>query len=114
MITKLVNDGASGKMLLFWCAPCDTHHACRVVAGETPRPCWTWNGSLDQPTLEPSVRVQGTVRLTDDEVARVLAGERVEPRPLICHSFVREGRIQYLGDCTHALAGQTVPLEPLP
>lgn len=28
----------------------------------------------------------------------------------VCHSFVTEGRIQFLGDCTHALANQTVDL----
>ena len=28
----------------------------------------------------------------------------------VCHSFVTNGRIQYLGDCTHKLAGQTVDL----
>ena len=27
-----------------------------------------------------------------------------------CHSFVREGRIEFLGDCTHAMVGQTVDL----
>lgn len=32
----------------------------------------------------------------------------------VCHSFVRAGRIEFLGDCTHALAGQTVPLPPWP
>jgi hypothetical protein len=28
----------------------------------------------------------------------------------VCHSFVTDGKIQFLGDCTHALAGQTVEL----
>jgi len=28
----------------------------------------------------------------------------------ICHSFVTDGQIQFLGDCTHKLAGRTVPL----
>jgi len=28
----------------------------------------------------------------------------------VCHSFVTDGRIQFLGDCTHNLAGQTVDL----
>src|SRR5436309_254590 len=30
----------------------------------------------------------------------------------VCHSFVRDGLIEFLGDCTHPLAGRTVPLEP--
>jgi len=28
----------------------------------------------------------------------------------VCHSFVTDGNIQYLGDCTHELAGQTIEL----
>ena len=32
----------------------------------------------------------------------------------VCHSFVTDGRIQFLGDCTHSLAGQTVDLPEFP
>jgi hypothetical protein len=32
---------------------------------------------------------------------------------LLCHTFVTDGQIQYLGDCTHALAGQTVDLQEM-
>lgn len=38
------------------------------------------------------------------------------PRPeiqrvkTVCHSFITDGQIQFLNDCTHPLAGQTVPL----
>ena len=39
----------------------------------------------------------------------------VEPGQLtVCHSFVSDGQWQFLGDCTHALAGQTVPVVPIP
>ncbi len=31
-----------------------------------------------------------------------------------CHSFVRDGHWQFLADSAHALAGQTVPLVPMP
>ena len=27
-----------------------------------------------------------------------------------CHSFIRGGRIEFLSDCSHALAGKTVPV----
>ena len=30
-----------------------------------------------------------------------------------CHSFVTDGRIQFLSDSTHVLAGQTVDLPPI-
>ena len=32
----------------------------------------------------------------------------------ICHHFVTEGKIQFCGDCTHALRGQTVELPDFP
>ena len=75
---------------------------------------WRWNGDGDAPTFEPSVLVAGTQRLTDDKYEQVMRGERVEPQPLRCHSFVRKGRIQFLPDCTHGLAGQTVDLPGAP
>lgn len=56
-----------------------------------------------------------------DQLGRLATYEAVQQRVQqelsklpehICHSFVRDGLIQYLPDCTHHLAGQTVPLEP--
>lgn len=32
----------------------------------------------------------------------------------VCHSFVVDGVWQYLGDCTHAMADQHVPMVDLP
>lgn len=52
---------------------------------------WTYNGAGDKPTVSPSILVTGH------------DGKR-------CHSFVREGRIEFLSDCSHALAGKTVEL----
>jgi len=31
-----------------------------------------------------------------------------------CHYFIKAGQIEFQGDSTHALAGKTVPLPPLP
>lgn len=31
-----------------------------------------------------------------------------------CHSFLQEGVWQFLGDCAHSMAGQQVPMVPLP
>lgn len=101
---------ADGEVLLmFWCPGCGTHHGPRVEG--QGKGCWTWNGDLVNPTISPSILVTGTVPITDDEHARIMRGEPFEPLPLRCHSFVRDGQIQFLGDCTHKLAGQTVPLE---
>lgn len=32
----------------------------------------------------------------------------------ICHYFIKAGRIEFCGDCTHALKGQTVDLPDFP
>jgi hypothetical protein len=84
----------------FWCPGCKTSHSVNVnpAAG---RPCWGFNGNVDRPTFTPSV----LVTMSDPD------GELPDER---CHSFVRDGRIQFLGDCTHALSGQTVDLPPFP
>lgn len=57
---------------------------------------WTFNGDVVKPTFTPSLLVNGS---------RQKMGKR-------CHSFVRDGKIQFLQDCDHALAGQTVDLPP--
>ena len=80
----------------FDCPGCGVLH---VVPVEGPR-AWGFNGSLERPTLTPSLLVRWTM------------GE--ERREHVCHSFVRDGRIQFLTDCTHARAGQTVDLSEVP
>lgn len=87
---------------MFWCPGCDEAH----VIG----PSWTFNGNFDRPTFQPSVLVTGVQKITDAEYEKVMAGEKIEPRPLRCHSFVTDGQIHFLSDCTHASAGQTIAL----
>lgn len=87
---------------MFVCPGCGRDH---VVT-----PAWTFNGDLERPTFSPSLLLRGVECPTDEEHARLMAGEKVPPRPLVCHSFIRDGRIEFLGDCTHALAGKTVDL----
>lgn len=88
-------------LLTFRCLGCGTEH--HIQHGAEDGPNWGWNGSLERPTFTPSVLV--TYPGPD-------AGIPPAP-PAVCHSFVTDGRIQYLGDCTHHLAGQTVDLPPL-
>lgn len=53
---------------------------------------WGWNGSMDSPTFTPSVLTWGGYP---------------ERR---CHSFVTDGKIRFLNDCTHPLKGQTIEI----
>lgn len=78
----------------FECPGCKDTHRIPTV-GDHP---WGFNGSLERPTFTPSILVRS--RFKEDGAMR----------DFCCHSFVRDGRIEFLGDCTHALAGQTVDL----
>ena len=84
-----------GGRIAFWCPGCDGVH--QVAIGSGPGPRWGFNGNGDRPTLEPSVLVNAP-------------GPYHHPAFPTCHSFVIDGRIKFLGDCTHELAGQTVEL----
>ena len=74
---------------------------------------WGWNGGKLKPTFSPSVLDQGN-KLTFDECGEWNGGWERDGQgnliPYVCHSYVTDGRIQFLGDCTHVLSGQTVDL----
>ena len=92
----------------FECPGCGMSHA--VQTNDPGGYNWGFNGNVDAPTFSPSLLVRGTQTLTDEEVERLLRTEKIEPKPLVCHSLIREGRIEFLSDCTHALAGKTVDM----
>lgn len=51
---------------------------------------WQFNGDLDRPTFSPSLLYSAPAKR--------------------CHLFMRSGKIEYLLDCAHALAGKTVDI----
>lgn len=104
----LIDDRQGARYAFFVCPGCGHTHGPRVSGGGGP--VWGWNGDVDRPTFTPSIMVRGKRQLTDDEYRRLVAGQVVDVPDMTCHSFVTDGRIQFLSDCTHALAGQTVDL----
>lgn len=119
-LSKILRSCEGGRVV-FWCPGCDEAHGIRVH-GERPGPLWSWDGNVDYPTFSPSILVRGvdmTAKGLADYDAWCAAGHppgvgAFETRPSVCHSFVRAGKIEFLGDCTHALAGKTVPLPDFP
>lgn len=105
-----------GGRLAFRCPGCKTTHSVNV--GDGPGPRWAWNGDVDKPTFTPSVLVQSGHYVPGSDPrgcwctynAQHYKDEDPDFKCFVCHSFVTDGRIQFLGDCTHALAGQTVDL----
>ncbi|MDF0540769.1 DUF6527 family protein [Sphingobium sp. H39-3-25] len=81
--------------LVFGCPGCRNWHIINVDVAE--RPQWSWDGNAEAPTFSPSVLANGP-------------GPYHVPAFPTCHSFVRSGQIEFLGDCTHAFAGRTVPI----
>jgi hypothetical protein len=116
----------NGHGVYFFCPGCQQIH--KVWSQQYPNELtgsgWKWNGDFIKPTFEPSILVRGT-KFTEkgerDYQAWLAAGTpdlpkdyQFESQPNICHSFVRDGMIQFLSDCSHKLAGQTVPLPAAP
>lgn len=101
-----------GGYVAFVCPGCGRRHKLRVDGDGSPR--WSFNGDLDRPTFTPSILARRE-EWTPPVMGENLAEWKRAPWPqtkvmTICHSFVTDGRIQFLSDCTHALAGQTVDL----
>lgn len=84
-VTVLTNVAETETSYLIMCPGCNSGHLFDKR--------WTFNGDLLKPTFKPSMLVN--------------AGHPEETR---CHSFVTDGKIQFLGDCDHELVNQTVEL----
>lgn len=102
-----------GGKVSYWCPGCDMAHVVTVEPTGSG-PCWSFDGDLEAPSFNPSVLVRWehwVPPVTPDNI------EEWKQRPWkqtkkvsICHAFVIDGRIQFLDDSTHALAGKTVPM----
>lgn len=102
MIRQVNDHGKRYEAIAFVCVGCielergrgSGLHMIPVNTDQTS-PAWDWNGDLQHPTLKPSINTH-------------------HPMGGICHSYITEGQIQYLEDCTHSFAGKTLDLEDLP
>jgi hypothetical protein len=75
-------------LLSFECPACGCLHFIR-------EPAWTFNQNFDKPTITPSILVNA---------------ERKNPNTPVCHSFVTNGMIEFLNDCSHDKAGMTMEI----
>lgn len=95
VIDQIECGGGTGFM--YWCPACRFHHHVAIKPAKLENGAsWTWNNSHDKPTFSPSI---------------VVKVEFKNRSSLVCHSYVKNGQIQYLSDCTHQLAGQTINME---
>jgi hypothetical protein len=98
----------------FYCPGCEEMH----YVGAS----WGFDGNLEAPTITPSLLVTSGHYSPSFQAGSPCwctynAEHPDEPRAFMCercHSFIRAGDIQFRSDCTHELAGKTVPIPPLP
>lgn len=110
-------EGGGKAGLRYWCQGCEQ---CHSVVIEGPG-AWGFNGDHDKPTFTPSVLVRVGHYAAGQEGKRCWCDHNREnpgdPDPfrcVVCHTFITDGMVQFLGDCTHQFAGQTLPLPDLP
>jgi len=81
-------------MCVFWCPGCKSVHQIAVAENDCGFPIWGFNGDFEKPTITPSIKVE----------------YHGADKDTVCHSFIRDGKIQYLSDCTHEMVGETVDM----
>lgn len=91
MARKIASE-KSGTKFLFNCAGCGQIHWFQTEGS----PKWTFNGDFERPTLSPSLLVTWP--------------QSEGKRDGVCHFFVKDGQMQFLGDCTHGNAGKTLEM----
>jgi hypothetical protein len=100
--------GAEGDAYVFFCPACENMHFFAVNASKGPS--WAFNGNPASPTFSPSLKITGTIPLTESEYKTVMSGQLVAPKPMCCHLNITDGKIQYHGDCTHSFRNQTIEM----
>jgi hypothetical protein len=101
---------------IFYCPGCQEHHEIDSR--------WTFDGNMEQPTFTPSLKCGPYWRMPPGwSYDKAKAEGKAENDPVTgrlpgavnwtCHLFIRGGKIEFLGDCTHELKGQTVELPDL-
>lgn len=101
----------------FKCPGCGHLHHMNVDPANG-RPAWSFNHDLEKPTFSPSLLVRSGHHVPGQPQPPNCAPCNYKdedgngwPYPCgVCHSFIREGNIEFLSDCTHELAGKTVPM----
>lgn len=82
-------------------------------------PVWTWNGSIDKPTLRPSVLsrsghfINPSFDATKDECWCSYNRDHPDDQHFCCyldHTWITDGQVKFLDDCSHELKGQTLDL----
>lgn len=80
----------------FRCPGCKHPHKVGIREGTNVGHVWDFNWDYEKPSFNPSY---------------LSTHPRTKPIPnYVCHLFIRDGKIEFLTDCSHDLAGQTIDI----
>lgn len=103
-------------VLAYWCQGCKSLHSVRTGTNG-----WGYNGNPEKPTFTPSVKVTSGHYSSRHKEGDSCWCTYNKENPgddnfvcVLCHTFITDGKVQFLSDCTHELAGQTLNLPELP
>ncbi|AKG21238.1 DUF6527 family protein [Calothrix sp. 336/3] len=95
-LESFTNNDGKIQGYVFHCPGCNNPHAVFIQPHKSPNGAsWSFNGDLTAPTFSPSL------------IQRI---EYTDGRVEICHLFVKNGKLEFLNDCTHSMAGITVEM----
>jgi hypothetical protein len=100
--------GYTAGGLAHWCPACGEMHAFALDGKNASGAQWTWDGNVEHPTFTPSMHIK-IGKYADQNWQEETAGESS-----VCHYILTAGVINYCGDCTHAMKGQSIRLPDLP
>lgn len=87
--------GSSSPDFMFWCPACQFGHGVWTTEANAHTGArWTFDGNFEIPTISPSLLIHHGANGKE-----------------ICHTVVSCGVINYCSDCTHAMAGKSIPME---
>jgi hypothetical protein len=93
-VKKLKKTGGLGPDYSFYCPGCRTEHFIWTKQTKFVKCISEFNGDVDKPTFLPSIMIRHGLNM-------------------ICHSYITEGTIHFLGDCIHEFSGQSLPMEDI-
>ena len=102
-IIPIINNDGTKNGYAFFCPGCGHAHKFTTDDAMTDGwPVWIMTGTEDKPTVRASILNRWGKYVPGHEQHEGPSGQ--------CHLFITDGRIEYCGDCTHSLNGQTIEL----
>lgn len=93
-LRKTYDTGETGPDYTFYCPGCGCDHGVWTTKFNIMGAIWKFDDNMDFPNVEPSIRIK-----RNEET--------------LCHLYIKNGKIEYLADCRHELAGKTVEMEDI-